>query len=135
MSTNVTVAVGPNSQDDFRKLLVDALGRLKTVVEGAVEGSVSFQGLSTEGRVTLVSLNAATWTPLPATALNNRNSIAIQNQTGNGTAVLINYSPTAPAEGIRIEDGGFRSMAIREAIPIYGRMASGTGVVAVEELA
>lgn len=135
MSSHNTVAVGPNGQEDYRKLLVDTLGRLKTVVEGAIEGSVSFQGLSLQGRVTMVSLDATSWTALPAVSLPMRNSIAIQNQSGNGNVVMLNYSASAPAEGIFIEDGGYRSMAITDQISIYARMASGIGTVAVEELA
>lgn len=136
MSTHNTVAVGPNGPEDYRKLVVDAQNRLKAVIDGAIQGSVTFQGLSTEGKVTLVNLTATAWTALPATALANRNSIVFQNQSDNGKAILLNYTNSAPAnEGIRIEDGGFRSLAIRPGIIVYGRMTTGTGVCAVEELA
>lgn len=106
------------------------------VAGGSVTGSFTFQGLSIEGRVTLVSLNDSTWTALPATALADRNSISFQNQSDNGNTILINYDNTAPSgSGIRIEDGGWRALAIRPGIVVYGRMKSGTGTCAVEELA
>lgn len=106
------------------------------VVGGSVTGEVTFQGLSIEGKVTLVNLDDTTWTLLPSTALTNRNSITLQNQSDNGRTILINYSNTAPSgEGIRIEDGGYRALAIRPGIVVYGRMKVGTGVCAVEELA
>jgi hypothetical protein len=105
------------------------------VIDGAIQGNVTFQGLSTEGKVTLVNLTDSAWTALPATPLTNRNSIVFQNQSDNGKALLLNYSASAPAEGIRIEDGGFRSLAIRPGIVVYGRMTTGSGKVAVEELA
>jgi hypothetical protein len=68
--------------------------------------------------------------------LTDRNSIAIQNITGTGAVVLINYSPLAPStEGFRVPDGGFKSMAITDSINVYGRMLAGSGTVVVEELA
>lgn len=102
----------------------------------AIEGSVQFQGLRTQGRITHLGLTAGSWTPLPASALSDRNSICIQNISGSSAVVLINYSVMAPStEGFRIPDGGFKSMAITDGIQVYGRMLSGSGTVVVEELA
>lgn len=101
-----------------------------------IEGSVQFQGLRTQGRITHVALTSGAWTALPASALSNRNSLCIQNISGSGGVVLINYSIlAASSEGFRIPDGGFKSMAITDSIAVYGRMLSGSGTVVVEELA
>lgn len=101
-----------------------------------IEGSVQFQGLRTQGRITHVALTAGAWTALPASALTDRNSITIQNISGSGAVLLINYSPLSPStEGFRVPDGGFKSMAITDGIQVYGRMLSGSGTVCVEELA
>jgi hypothetical protein len=102
----------------------------------AIEGSVQFQGLRTQGKITHLSLTAGSWTALPASALSDRNSICIQNISGSSLVVIINYSVLAPStEGFRIPDGGFKSMAITDGIQVYGRMLSGSGTVVVEELA
>jgi len=127
MGSDTTIAIGPGGMDDYQKLTIDELGRLRSIS--------SVQGLTIGGRVTLVSLSDSAWVELPAVQLSNRNSISIQNQSGNGNAVFMNYSASAPHEGVRIEDGGFRSLAISGTIKVYARMEIGSGVVAVEELA
>lgn len=127
MASDTTVAIGPKGIEDYQKLKVDSAGRLIS--------SSSLQGLYMAGKITIIALSDSEWTELPATALTNRNSISIQNQSGNGNSVLMNYSPNAPAEGIRIEDGGYRALTIGGGIKVYGRMETGVGAVAVEELA
>lgn len=93
-------------------------------------------GLTIGGLITHVALTAAAWTPLPATPLADRNSILVQNISGNGGVVLWNYSASAPAtEGIRIEDGGYKATILSDTIIVYGRMLSGTGTVCVDEVA
>jgi len=105
-------------------------------ITGAVTGSFSPSGLTIGGLVTHVVLTSAAWTPLPSSALANRNSLTVQNISGNGNVVLWNYSNSVPStEGFRIEDGGFKSVAIRDTIIVYARMLSGSGEVVVDEVA
>lgn len=127
MASDTTVAVGPKGEDDYRKLSVDSSGRLKSVAE--------LKGLSVAARITVVSLSETQWTALPALPLSGRSSVCIQNQSGTTEAMLLNYSSSAPAEGIRIEDGGFRALSLGDGVTLYGRMVVGNGSVAVEELA
>ena len=91
-------------------------------------------GLSTAGVVTVVALNSSTWTALPATALANRKALAIQNRSG--TDVKINYSSgVAGYVGMVIPDGAERFYDVGAAVTVYGKSASGTPSVNVEELA
>jgi hypothetical protein len=128
MSTHVTVAVGPNGDDDYKKLITDANGSLVT--------NSNIQPLAASGKITIVSLSSSSWTALPSTALNGRKSVSIQNQSDNGNIVLINFSSSAPGtDGFRIDDGGTRSFMVGGSLVVYGRMKSGSGSVAVEEIA
>jgi hypothetical protein len=104
-------------------------------MSGLSDSLVGIDGLYSTGKVTVVTLDSISWTPLPALALASRSALLIQNQSSSGVAVLINYSNTAGAEGIKIEDRGFKSLAAKDTITVYGRMVSGSGTVAVEELA
>jgi hypothetical protein len=125
MASDTTVAIGPNGRDDYRKLVLDQRGSLRSTLSG----------LAQAGRVTVLTLDDTGWTALPAAPLVNRNSIFVQNQSNNGGVVLFNYSASSPlSEGIRIEDGGFRSLIITDSIIVYAKMLAGLGVVAVEEI-
>lgn len=127
MASDTTVAIGPLGQEDYQKLLVDAQGRLIA--------TTAVTGLFNEGRITIMSLDDTAWVELPPSVLAGRNSISLQNQSDNGGTLLLNYTDAAPGnEGIRIEDGETRVMTLG-GIRVYGRMAFGTGTVAVEEIA
>lgn len=102
---------------------------------GLSDSVVGVEGLGGSGKVTIVALTSSAWTALPATALTNRNAIVIQNQSDNGNAVILNYSASSPAEGMRLEDRGTKGLSLKETVIVYGRMVSGTGTVAIEELA
>lgn len=96
-------------------------------------GEFTFSGLGIAGRVTIVSVNDATWTQLPATSLASRNGLSIQNLSG--VAIKVNYDNTEPGYvGVVIPDGGERFYNITDAIPIYAKSASGTVDVTIEEL-
>lgn len=133
MASDTTVAVGPNGGDDYKKLVVDSSGLLRTKVE---QGELQLSGLAVGGRVQLVALDDSAWVALPSSALANRKTIVVQNQSGNGNTILLNYSATAPgSEGFRIEDAGYRATALTASVTVYGRMQTGAGVACVEELA
>lgn len=98
-----------------------------------VSGSFAFSGLNIAGRITQVSLNASTWTALPATALANRNAMSIQNISG--TEIKIQYDNAVVGYvGVTIKSGDERFYDITENVIIYAKSASGTPVVQVEEL-
>lgn len=96
-----------------------------------------FQGLSIGGRITMVELSDSEWRQLPSAALVNRNSLLMQNISTK--TILWNYSASALAsEGFQILSGGFKEVAITDAIHVYARVAgagSGLATVVVEELA
>lgn len=118
----------------FRDDGVDTDGNPKTKV--AVDGSFSatFSGLSVGGQVTEVTIDNTSWTALPATALLNRNAIAIQNRTGQ--EIKINYDNSEPGYvGIVIDDKSERFYDITDDILIYAKSKTSSCVVFVEELA
>ncbi|TXH08946.1 MAG: hypothetical protein E6R04_09635 [Spirochaetes bacterium] len=90
-------------------------------------------GIGGSGLVTVVTLNSSTWTALPASALSGRKALAIQNRSG--IEIKINYSSGVVGYvGMVIPDGGERFYDIGD-IVVYGKSASGTPDVNVEELA
>jgi hypothetical protein len=108
----------------------------KLNMAGLSDSIVGIEGLGNAGRITVIALTASAWTALPTTPLTARASVFVQNQSGNGNVVLLNYSNTAGSgEGIQVADGGYKGASINGSVTLYGRMASGTGTVAVEELA
>jgi hypothetical protein len=96
-------------------------------------GTFTFSGLKNGGKITEVTLNDATWTPLPAAALANRNAIAIQNDSGQD--IKINYDNAVVGFiGVKIPNGGERQYDITDGIIQYGKCASGTCNIVIEEL-
>jgi hypothetical protein len=91
-------------------------------------------GLRNQGLHSIVSVNDATWVPLPAAPLSDRNAIAIQNNTG--FEMKINYVDNVGYVGMSIPPSGERTYDIKDSIIIYGRMTSGAGAqsIDVEEL-
>jgi len=111
---------------------IDDSGR--RALHARVSGSVAVKGLSTAGRVSVVTVNSAAWVALPSVPLVGRNSILIQNQ--GSRELFLNYSNTAPAgSGIIVASGAAKEALIADTVMVYGRVASGTLTVAVEELA
>lgn len=93
------------------------------------KGSISPAGLSVAGRVSLVSVNESTWTPVPATPLVNRNGLSIQNFE-TGANCLLNYDNAAPSTtGVNLVDNAERFYTITDTIIIYARVKPGGGTV------
>lgn len=89
---------------------------------------------STGGRVTVVALDAVSWTPLPATPLADRLCIAVQNVSG--IEVKLGYDDgEAGYVGVVLADDGERQYDIGPEIVLYAKAASGTPSVTVEEIA
>lgn len=102
--------------------------------EIAVTGSFAPSGLRNGGLITEVTLNSSTWTALPATALADRNAVAIQNNSS--IDIKINYSSGISGYvGMRIAaNGGERFYDIKNNIVLYAKSQSGTPTITVEEI-
>lgn len=97
-------------------------------------GSFSPTGLQVGGLITEVTINASTWTPLPATPLANRNALSIQNKSGQ--QIKINYSDAVSGYvGMVIEDDGERFYDIQDNIIIYAKSSTSSCTLNVEEIA
>lgn len=131
------MALPSNINDREHQKFVDiAPGETAVRVSGEnFSGSFSVTGLKVGGVHTVVSINSSSWTALPATALANRNAIAIQNESD--TLVKINFSNSVSGfEGMAIlPNGGERQYDIQDNIFIYGKCQSGTVSLNVEEIA
>ena len=105
-----------------------------SVVQGTVStGTFTMGGLQNGGRLTKVTLNAATWTPLPAVPLPNRNGLSIQNTSA--TQIVLDYVDTNPAyEGVLMGSGAERFYSVKDTIIIYAKAQSGTPTIMIEEL-
>lgn len=102
----------------------------------AVTGDVNARpaGLTVGGKITLVGVNAVTWTALPVSALLNRNALSIQNISG--IDIKINYdNATVGYVGVTVASGSERFYSITDTILIYAKSASGTPTIQTEELA
>ena len=90
-------------------------------------------GLQNGGRISYVTLNAATWTALPPVALANRNALSIQNTSG--TQIVIEYDNAIVGyNGVVISPGAERFYSITDQILIYAKAQAGTPTITIEEL-
>lgn len=97
-------------------------------------GKLATQGLSRSGKITTVLLNTLTWSALPASSLTLRNTIAIQNRTGQD--IRLNFDPLAPiSDGWLLPDQYERSYPIAENVLIYAVSTVSSVSITVEELA
>jgi type 1 fimbria pilin len=109
-----------------------------TVVLNTVDGDVIIKGLETAATSSRITLVNTQWRALPTTTLTDRRVVIVQNQSGNGATILLNYSNTAAANlGFRVLDGGHREILIGDGLTLYGRIQAptATGTAYVEELA
>jgi len=99
----------------------------------AVSGTFTPSGLNIAGRITQVTLNAVTWTALPATPLADRNALSIQNQSV--IELKLHYDPTTVGYvGVTVPVNGERFYEITDNIIMYAKSASGTPTILIEEL-
>lgn len=105
----------------------------------SIDGDITSRpgGLTVGGLISEVTLNSATWTALPPSALSGRNQMSIQNISG--IDIKINYNSFGPLPvgyfGTTVSSGSERHYLVTETIVIYGKSASGTPTIQVEELA
>lgn len=98
-----------------------------------ISGDFTASGLRNGGRLTKVTLNAATWTALPPVALEGRNALSIQNTSA--TQIVIDYLDTNPAyEGVILNSSAERFYSITDQIIIYAKAQAGTPVIMIEEI-
>lgn len=128
------MALDPNiNTREFEKFVEDD-GETAVRVKGSnFSGTFTPSGLNNGGLITEVTLNSATWTALPATALTNRNAIRVQNQSA--IEIKLNYSGSVSGYvGVWVKPNGETYYDITDDIVIYGKSASGTPTVIVEEI-
>ena len=107
---------------------------VRTKIAGSIDASFHYSGLSKGGKVTNVTINDTTWTPLPETALFERNAISIQNYSG--VEIKLNYDDSVVGyNGVILVDKAERFYDVTDGITIYAKSKSGTVQVIVEELA
>lgn len=103
-------------------------------IAGEVTGTFTPSGLNTAGKVSIVSIDNTTWTPLPAAPLANRNAMSIINRSGQN--IVINYDNTTVGYvGVPIDNQSERFYDITENIIIYAKSQTSACSVIVEELA
>lgn len=106
------------------------------IIQGnQITGTLKVSGLNIAGRVSIISINDTSWTPLPAVALDQRNAIGIQNSSG--VEIKLNYDPaTVGYVGVKMGIEAERYYDITDAIIIYAKATPGSGTVSVtiEEL-
>lgn len=106
------------------------------IIQGnQITGTLKVSGLNIAGRVSQVSIDDTSWTPLPAVALDARNAIGIQNSSG--VEIKLNYDPaTVGYVGVRMGIEAERYYDITDAIIIYAKASPGAGTVSIiiEEL-
>lgn len=100
------------------------------------QGELSPKGLNRGGKVTEVTLNAVTWTPLPLVPLSQRNALCVQNQSN--IEIKTNYDSFEPLPsgyvGMTVAAGGERFYDITDTIILYAKSQAGTPTVSIEEI-
>lgn len=92
------------------------------------------QGLSTLGKITQVAVDDSSWTEVVPSPITGRRGFGIQNTDGTGldnpAAILLNFSPFAPAGGSvgwKLEAGESKFYDANEGVNIYVRVVAGGG--------
>jgi hypothetical protein len=128
------MTLSPALSDREYQKFEDVDGETTVRVTQKGTSTVQWSGLRIGGKMTLVTLNASTWTALPPTPLANRNAVGVQNQSA--TDIKFNYDNTEPGfVGILVKNNGERYYDITDNVIIYAKAASGTPTILVEEIA
>lgn len=99
-----------------------------TELKDAID-AISTGGVLTSGTQSVVALTTS-WTAV--TALADRNLLVLQNQSDDGTEILVNYTGSG-SDGWRIRDGDWRSQQVSDAFDIYVRAKTGTATVLIDQ--
>jgi len=117
---------------EWDKFVEDDAGDTAIRIKGKTD--VKLSGLNIGGRVTEVTLDSTSWTPLPATPLANRNSVSIQNQSS--VEFKINYDNSVTGYvGVIVLAQSERYYEVTENVLLYGKCNAGTTTILIEELA
>jgi len=109
-------------------------GPFNIVGGNSVKGTFTPSGLTIGGRVSIVTIDATSWTPLPIVPLTNRNAMSIENDSG--VEIKIQYNPLIVGYvGKRIPIGFERQYDITDAIILYAKSSAGIVTVTIEEIA
>ena len=137
MTENIFTALPTSKiQLDHEKFTLTDDSKVAVRTKGSFTGTFSASGLTICGRFSEVTINDLTWTALQPVGgpLANRNALAIQNLSGVDMKVQYD-SGLAGYKGMTIKDQNERQYDITETIIIYGKSASGTVAINVEEIA
>ena len=96
-----------------------------------IAGEFTSSGLKNGGRILFVTIHDTIWTPLPPTALVNRNALSIQNRSGQDIYLAYEETPTA---WLVLPVSGERAYDITDNIIIYGKSTNGSVDITIEEL-
>lgn len=119
-SLNFTIVPG-DFRDDTVELTLEEL-----------TGKFSISGLNNGGLFTEVPVNSTTWVALPLTALTDRNSIGIQNQST--VEMKLNFAQPVGYEGWILKQNSAKFYDIKENIIVYAKTKTGTGIIGIEEI-
>ena len=126
------MGVSQNSLEKF-KFLIDELGRVAV----RVGGNIGLKGLSKEGKILAIQLNATTWTKL-TTGLTEVNTLAIQNKSGTSIALAFEAEVTANKtfnEQWVLEHNDSIEMDVRnDSVSLYAISESGTPTIKLMEI-
>ena len=115
------------------------LTAVRVLLEDAITGALQPKGLSTELKNTVLNIST-TAAPIPSTALTDRNFIAIRNLSSTETLYIGNSDVVADESvgstaGWQVGPNETYNVDITNDIILYGRTASGTIKIQVQELA
>lgn len=131
----------PNNRGDLElaKFGESTDGKTAVRIIGDLSGEFSSSGLKVAMRVTTMNVTS-TATPIPATALTGRNSIAIENFSNetiyvNQTALVTADRALGTTAGHEIPAGNGFNLDITDDIILHAIVATGPALVKVTELA
>ena len=126
------MGVSQNSLEKF-KFLIDELGRVAV----RVGGNIGLKGLSKEGKILAIQLNATTWTKL-TTGLTEVNTLAIQNKSGTSIALAFEAEVTANKtfneQWIIEHDESIEIDIKNDSVSLYALAESGTPTIKLMEI-
>lgn len=102
----------------------------------SVTGELTPSGLRNAGKHSFVTIDAVSWTKIPAIPLVDRNGMSIQNESGIDVRIryLEGIGDAAWRGSLIPGNGGDRFYNIKDTIEIYAKAASGTPELIIEEI-
>lgn len=129
------MTMSPNINDREMGKFADGDNPGETKVRVVGDFNATISGLSIQGRLTEVTIDNTTWTPLPAVPLSNRNTIRMYNLTGQTIYYNFAASDLPTLTGWPVVTGGIENLQLTDSIIIYAKSASSSVILLVAELA